>query len=81
MKLLFIIITSFILTGCATTNHVVEIPKIKPSPLIMKECLQYIEPKEYTFDEFKILLIKNKEVYLLCEKQNKEKMQFILNNY
>lgn len=74
-----IILLSLLLAGCSTTTVVK--PKINAPADIMKDCEDFVIPKNGSLSEFANVLIENKKVYELCKVQNKAKKDFIIKHY
>lgn len=79
MKILIYIIPLFLI-GCATQTPIINPIKVEAPSEIMKDCEEFIKPKNNSFSDFAQALIDNKKVYELCKNQNKAKKDFILNN-
>ena len=80
MKILIIFIALLISACSSVPKVIVDVPPIQPSQSIMLDCDPFNKPKEYTFDEFKVLLVENYEIFKLCNDLNTAKKQFILKN-
>jgi hypothetical protein len=78
MKILIMCLSIVGLIGCASAPVAIQEVKVQPSPNIMKDCLEFVEPTDGSLAAFANALFKNKSVYLLCDGQNKAKKDFII---
>lgn len=76
-----VLIISILLTGCASTKQIIDVPKVRASSEVIAECPAFVNPNGKSFQDFIDSVVLNKEVYILCNNLNKAKKEFIESNY
>lgn len=77
-KAIPIILMMTILSGCASTQPIIQ-SSVQAPIEIMKDCEDFKIPDNGSFGAFVTATVENKKIYELCKSQNKAKKDFILN--